>query len=203
MRAVSSFSVRDSGRQTHEWLAFRQPASQSRMARFALGGILAVRTLHGQTPLCGAGLRCRQKSCIHAMESRYFGGCVTGAAQAAKTWPMHRRKAHENRPFRVLPSRIRSSTLAQPGGRYGGEMPTRRFGKMPPGGGHGGAKSTFRPSILAFVLIRCPAESAAAIVARPPARTARNRHRSTSDLGPEDGLISPRGRPRTGSENLD
>src|SRR5688500_20190050 len=42
-----------------------------------------------------------------------------------------------------------------------------------------------------MVLIRCPAVSAAAIVARPPARTARNRPRSTSDLGPEDGLISP------------
>jgi hypothetical protein len=54
-----------------------------------------------------------------------------------------------------------------------------------------------------MVLIRCPADSAAAIVARPPSRTARNRLRSTSDLGPEDGLIRPLAHPGFGSENLD
>jgi hypothetical protein len=43
-----------------------------------------------------------------------------------------------------------------------------------------------------MVLIHCPADSAAAIVARPPARTAQNDVRSR----PGGGLISPRGAPR-------
>ena len=166
---------------------------------FRSGRILAVRGVHGQTPsvvpsdsvggpnatAAIAGFHARGRT-ARGVPSRAFGCIAVGG--------MHSCWRYE--PARCTP---------EPG--WGCQVPlsaefgrARRGTKMASGTGPRAIGS--KPG-GAIVLIRCPAESAAAIVARPPARTARNRPRSTSDLGPEDGLISPRGSPGLGSENLD